>query len=246
MAIHIGTSGWSYGHWANVLYPDGLVAQQRLAYYVSHFATVELNASYYRWPSDAAFTSWRRRLPDGFRLSVKAPGALTHRQRLFEPDRWFARMRRGLSMLGPRLGPLLVQLPPTATRDDARLVYFLAHVPAGVRVALEFRNPTWNDEAVFTILEKHGAAYCVMSGAHLPCLLRTTTDFAYLRLHGPDHDRLYAGSYTDADLWWWADRLREWQAIGRDVFVYFNNDGDGNAVRNATTLTRFVAAHGHS
>ena len=96
------------------------------------------------------------------------------------------------------------------------------------------------------MLEKHGAAYCVMSGAHLPCILRTTADFVYVRLHGPDHDRLYAGSYTDADLRWWADRLREWQTMGRDVFVYFNNDGDGNAVRNATTLTRFVAAHGHS
>ena len=245
MAIHIGTSGWSYEHWANVLYPDGLAPEHRLDYYVSQFATVELNASYYRWPSEAAFASWRRRLPDGFRLSVKAPGGLTHRQRLFGPDRWLARMRRGLSLLGPRLGPLLVQLPPTAVRDHARLAYFLERVPAGMRVALEFRNAGWHDESIFTLLEKHGAAYCVMSGAHLPCILQTTTDFVYVRLHGPDHERLYAGSYTDADLRWWADRLCEWQAMGRDVFVYFNNDGDGNAVRNATTLQRFVAALGH-
>ena len=150
-----------------------------------------------------------------------------------------------------RQGPHLAvhrrdQGAPTATRDDARLAYFLKRVPVQMRVALEFRNPTWNDEAVFALLEKHGAAYCVMSGAHLPCVLRTTADFVYVRLHGPDHDRLYAGSYTDADLWWWADRVREWQTMGRDVFVYFNNDGDGNAVRNATTLTQFVAAPGHS
>jgi uncharacterized protein YecE (DUF72 family) len=246
VAIHIGTSGWSYAHWTDVLYPTGLAPEERLDHYVPHFDTVELNASYYRWPGDAAFARWRRRLPDGFCLSVKAPGALTHRQRLFAPDQWLARMRRGLSLLGPRRGPLLVQLPPTAEPDRARLAYFLCRVPSGVRVALEFRHPGWHDESVFTLLEHYGAAYCVMSGAHLPCMLRTTADFVYVRLHGPDHQRLYAGSYADADLRWWADRLREWQAMGRDVFVYFNNDGDGNAVRNATALKRFLAAAGHA
>jgi uncharacterized protein YecE (DUF72 family) len=233
-------------HWTNVLYPDGLLPQHRLDYYVSQFGTVELNASYYRWPSEAAFAGWRRRLPDGFRLSVKAPGALTHRQRLFGPDRWLNLMRRGLSLLGPRLGPLLVQLPPSAACDHARLAYFLERVPSGLRVALEFRNSSWHDESVFAMLEQHRAAYCVMSGAHLPCVLTATTDFVYVRLHGPDHDRMYAGSYSEADLWWWADRVREWQTAGRDVFVYFNNDGDGNAVRNAATLKRFLAIRQHS
>ena len=246
VTIHIGTSGWSYAHWANVLYPDGLAAERRLDYYVPQFDTVELNASYYRWPSDGAFASWRRRLPDGFRLSVKAAGALTHKQRLFGPERWLARMRRGLALLGPRLGPLLVQLPPTAAIDVARLAYFLARVPSELRVAVEFRNSSWLDESVFTLLEEHRAAYCVMSGAHLPCVLRATADFVYVRLHGPDHDRLYAGSYTDADLRWWASRLREWQSMGREVFVYFNNDGGGNAVRNAATLKRLVAAPAHA
>jgi uncharacterized protein YecE (DUF72 family) len=83
-----------------------------------------------------------------------------------------------------------------------------------------------------------------MSGARLPCLIRATTDFVYVRLHGPDHHSLYAGSYADDDLHWWADRLCEWQAMGRDVFAYFNNDGGGNAVRNARTLKHFVAGRG--
>ena len=240
MAIHIGTSGWSYDHWSNVLYPDGLPSERRLDYYVAQFGTVELNASYYRWPSEAAFASWRRRLPDGFLLSVKAPGALTHRQRLFAPERWLTSLRRGLSLLGPRLGPLLVQLPPSAGRDEGRLAYFLERVPTGLRVALEFRNDSWHDESVFAMLEKHRAAYCVMSGARLPCVLKMTTDFVYVRLHGPSHERLYAGSYSDGDLQWWADRVNEWQAKGRDVFLYFNNDGYGNAVRNALTLRRLL------
>jgi uncharacterized protein YecE (DUF72 family) len=109
-----------------------------------------------------------------------------------------------------------------------------------MRVAVEFRHPSWHDEAVFALLERHGAAYCVMSGARLPCILRATAPFVYVRMHGPDPDHLYAGSYGDGDLSWWADRVREWAGAGRDVFVYFNNDGHGHAVRNAERLREFV------
>ena len=93
---------------------------------------------------------------------------------------------------------------------------------------------------MFALLERHGAAYCVMSGAGLPCVLRATAPFVYVRLHGPDHGALYAGSYSDTDLAWWADRVGEWTGSGRDVFVYFNNDGHGNAVRNAERLRALV------
>ena len=151
-------------------------------------------------------------------------------------------MGQGLDRLGPKRGVLLVQLPPSATFDHLRLAYFLERVPSGLRVCMEFRNPTWLQDSTFTLLEEHGAAYCVMSGADLPCLLRATGPFVYVRLHGPDHHHLYAGSYSDDDLRWWADRVREWQGIGRDVFVYFNNDGGGNAVRNALTLKGMVEA----
>ena len=240
MAVHVGTSGWSYDHWTNVLYPPGLPPRQRLDHYLPHFRTTELNASYYRWPRDAAFASWRRRLPDGFRLSVKAPGLLTHVQRLYAPERWLTRIGRALGRLGERRGVLLVQLAPTFPVDEARLGYFLAHVPAGLAVAVEMRHPSWHQERVFALLERHGAAYCVMSGAGLPCVLRATAGFVYARLHGPDPHHLYAGSYSDDDLRWWAERVREWAAAGRDVFVYFNNDGEGNAVRNARTLRGMV------
>ncbi len=135
---------------------------------------------------------------------------------------------------------LLVQLPPGAAIDEPRLAYFLARLPSAWKFAVEFRNPTWNNEAGFGLLEQHGAAYCVMSGARLPCILRATAPFVYVRLHGPDPQFLYAGSYSDDDLRWWSNRIREWSAGGRDVFVYFNNDGEGNAVRNAMTLARLV------
>jgi uncharacterized protein YecE (DUF72 family) len=240
MAVHVGTSGWSYDHWDGVLYPPGTPSRDRLAHYVRRFGTVELNASFYRWPRTATFAGWRQRLPEGFQLSVKAPRGLTHAKRLYAPEAWVERIAAAWHELGPKRAVLLVQLHPAAARDDARLDHFLSVLPDWVRVAVEFRHPSWHDEEVFALLERHGAAYCVMSGAGLPCVLRATAPFVYVRLHGPDPTHLYAGSYADADLRWWADRITEWTAQGRDVHAYFNNDGHGHAVRNAETLKSLV------
>ncbi|QNN52373.1 DUF72 domain-containing protein [Nocardioides mesophilus] len=237
----IGTSGWSYDHWEHVLYPPGTPAARRLDLYTREFSTVELNASFYRWPRNTSFAGWRRRLPDGFQMSVKAPRGLTHGKLLLAPEVWVDRIVGSWHELYDRRAVLLVQLPPAFERDDARLDWFLGRLPWWVRVAVELRHPTWNDEAVFELLGRHGAAYCVMSGARLPCVLRATAPFVYLRLHGPDTEHLYGGSYSEADLSWWADRIREWEAGGREVYAYFNNDGDGHAVRNARTLRDLLA-----
>jgi uncharacterized protein YecE (DUF72 family) len=239
--IHVGTSGWSYAHWDGVLYPPGLPPRRRLEYYLARYRTVELNASYYRWPADSAFVSWRRRLPDGFVMAVKAPRHLTHQRRLYGPERWIARIHEGLSRLAPRRAVLLVQLSPAFEIDLPRLDYFLGRLPDEIRTAVEMRHASWHREETFSLLERHGAAYCVMSGARLPCILRATADFVYVRLHGPDPEALYGGSYTDDDLRWWRDRLREWERQGREAFVYFNNDGGGNAVRNADRLRELLA-----
>ena len=240
MSVHVGTSGWSYDHWDGVLYPPGTPPRDRLAHYVRRFGTVELNASFYRWPRTATFASWRRRLPPGFQLSVKAPRGLTHAKRLYAPETWVGRLTECWHELGDKRAVLLVQLAPTQARDDARLDFFLGLLPDWLRVAVELRHPSWHDEAVYALLERHGAAYCVMSGAGLPCVLRATAPFVYVRLHGPDDAHLYAGSYPDADLRWWAARVQEWERGGRDVLVYFNNDGGGNAVRNAASLLGFL------
>lgn len=173
-------------------------------------------------------------------MTVKAPRGLTHSKRLYSPEQWLERMSEGLQCLGSRLGILLVQLPPQFGCDSARLAYFLEQVPRWIKVAVEFRHPSWHTEEVFSLLERSGAAYCVMSGAHLPCILRATGSFVYVRLHGPDPNNLYGGSYSDDDLHWWADRIHEWESQGRTVFVYFNNDGEGNAVRNASKLKTLV------
>jgi uncharacterized protein YecE (DUF72 family) len=240
MVVHVGTSGWSYAHWEGVLYPPATPVRDRLGHFVRRFQTAELNASFYHWPRAATFADWRRRLPDGFQLSVKAPRGLTHARKLYAPEEWLQRIAAGWHELGDKRAVLLVQLAPTQVRDDARLEYFLARLPSWIRTAVEFRHPSWHDDRVFELLERHGVAYCVMSGARLPCVLRATAPFVYLRLHGPDPDHLYAGSYHRDSLRWWVDRIREWSAQGRDVYAYFNNDGEGNAVRDADTLRRLL------
>ncbi|MGV8907765.1 MAG: DUF72 domain-containing protein [Propionicimonas sp.] len=239
--VRIGTSGWTYDSWRGPVYPEQVADAQRLEFYAGElFDTVELNASYYRWPGDVQFRSWRRRLTPGFAMTVKAPRGLTHARRLSEPERWIARIRASLALLEKRLGVLLVQLPPGMPRDDARLDYFLGALPTGLRVAVEFRHETWHVEEVFALLERRGAAYVVMSGAGLPCILRATAGFVYVRFHGPDQNHLYGGSYDDASMRWWAERIGEWRAQGRDVWAYFNNDAGGNAVRNGLALKAFV------
>jgi uncharacterized protein YecE (DUF72 family) len=215
---------------------------KRLGRYVEEFNTVELNASFYRWPKDSTFAGWRERLPDGFTMSVKAHRGLTHFRRLKSPEPWVERFERCWRALGDRREMLLVQVHPELERDDARLDYFLGCMPDWIRVAVELRHPSWDDPAVFTLLERHRAAYVVMSGAGLKCLLKATTDVVYVRMHGPDTQSLYGGSYSDDDLRWWAGRVAEWDDQGRDVLVYFNNDLGGHAVRNALALRTLLGA----
>lgn len=224
-----------------MLYPPGLSSARRLARYAEVFDTVELNASFYRWPKDSTFAGWRDQLPSGFTMSVKAHRGLTHYRRLSSPEPWIERFERCWQLLGDRHGVLLVQLHPEQRRDDARLDAFLQSVPQSIRVAVELRHPSWNDDAVYRLLERRRAAYVVMSGPGLACVPRATTDLVYVRMHGPDRDAIYAGCYSDDELRSWAGRIVEWDADGRDVWAYFNNDLGGHAVRNALRLRELVS-----
>lgn len=242
--IRIGTSGWSYDHWTGVLYPPRTPPGRRLAVYAAEFDTVELNASFYRWPRDSTFAGWRQRLPDGFTMSVKAHRGLTHFRRLTGPEPWVERFRRCWDALGDRAEALLVQLHPDFERGQhdglERLDHFLTVMPDHIPVAVEIRHPSWDAPEVFRLLERHGAGYVVMSGAGLRCIPRATGRLVYIRLHGPDQHSRYHGSYPEHELRRWADRIRSWQDEGRDVDVYFNNDLGGHAVRNARTLRRLL------
>jgi uncharacterized protein YecE (DUF72 family) len=129
-------------------------------------------------------------------------------------------------------------------RDDARLDHFLTCMPDWIPTAMELRHPSWDDPAVYAILERHRAAYVVMSGAGLQCVPRATSDLVYIRLHGPPQDSIYAGSYTDDELRQWAGRIVAWHGEGRRVLIYFNNDLGGHAIRNARKLKDLLARTG--
>ncbi|MCK4698063.1 MAG: DUF72 domain-containing protein, partial [Dehalococcoidia bacterium] len=181
---YIGTSGWVYRHWRGVFYPPKLPQSKWLEFYTGHFSTVELNNSFYRLPSEQAFSNWRATSPEGFRYAVKVSRFITHIKRLkdvAEPIETFLQRARHLN---EKLGPLLYQLPPNMHRNDERLESFLQLLPKGLRHVIEFRHQSWLDEEVFDILRRHNIGFCVFDMPGLPCPLLTTADFAYIRFHG--------------------------------------------------------------
>lgn len=245
--VLLGTSGWTYDSWTGPFYPPGTRDRDRLELYAARYPTVELNASFYRWPRDASFTGWAQRLPAGFEMAVKAPKALTHEARMHDPDgEWAQIIGRCMGLLGDVAGPLLVQLAASHRRDDAALGALLASLrrtlPGRVPVAVELRHPSWYDDDVFATLAENDAAYVIMSGPGLPRVLRATSDVAYVRWHGHDPKRMFHGSYPDDELGRWAQVIRGNAAAGRRVYGYFNNDMSGRALANLDTLRGLVGS----
>src|SRR5262249_48862418 len=156
VAIHIGTSGWSYNHWQGIVYPRGASSLRRLDAYVARFATVEVNNTFYRWPKEDVFSIWRQRTPADFVFSIKASRGLTQFRKLSDPIPWLERMDAGLRRLGEKMGVLLFQLPPHFPYHPERLAHFLDAAPSWPRLAIEFRHPTWHREETYLILEAHG------------------------------------------------------------------------------------------
>jgi len=236
----IGTSGWSYDHWRGPFYPSGLKRGDWIGYYARQFATVEINASFYRPPAATTLAGWVAKTPDDFVFAVKAWRAITHFRRLRDCAGLLAGFLDRLAPLGAKLGPLLVQLPPRFHLDLARLDAFLALLPQGRRFAFEFRDPSWHGDAVHERLADHGAAFCPfeLGAARGPRV--ATADFVYVRLHGREPG--YRGDYDDAALADWAVWLGDQLGQGRDAYVYFDNTGEGDAaLRNARRLAELVA-----
>lgn len=211
-----------------------------LDYYAERFDTVELNNSFYRLPSKDALERWRDETPRGFCFAVKGSRYLTHAKKLKDPEQGIARFFDRVEILGPKLGPILFQLPPQWPANAERLGDFIEVLPAGHRYAFEFRNPTWNDDAVLDVLRSRGAAYCIFDLAGYQSPLTITANFIYIRLHGPGGK--YQGSYTDEVLGSWADRIGQWQAAHKTVYIYFDNDDSGYAPQNALRLKTLLGA----
>ena len=238
--IRIGCSGWNYQHWRNgVFYPPRLPPRRWLAFYAGRFDTVEVNSTFYRLPRESAVANWVRESPPGFVLSVKMSRYATHIKRLRDlaPSiaLFYERIR---PLLGsPKLGPVLWQLPPDFRRDDDRLAAALAQLPSG-RHCFEFRHESWFTEEVYKQLRAHGAALVI--GDHPERPFQTyefTTDWTLVRLHHGHRGR--NGKYSETELDEWARRIADWRRRA-EILVYFNNDWEGYAVRNAVALRRLL------
>ena len=229
--IWVGTSGYVYRHWRKgVFYPTGLKIRDELSYYASRFRTVELNNPFYRLPTAEMFSRWRDATPEGFQFAVKASRFITHIKRLRDTADEIELFMSRAGELGPKLGPVLFQLPPNQQVDLARLQEFLPLLESGQRWVLEFRHPSWHTKEVYRLLAQYGVALCIPVGGGLAPDRVTTADFSYIRMHRGQQP---GGGFTPAELRAWSARLQALSSVGKDGYMYFNNDWGGYAIRDA-------------
>jgi uncharacterized protein YecE (DUF72 family) len=245
--IRIGTQGWAYDHWAGDFYPPGLPPADRLAWYARAFDVIEVDSTFYGPPPPERYRSWAGRTPDGFMFTLKMPGEVTHQGRLRDA-RPALRFCDDASALGPRLGPILVQLPPDFGPDQhVAVATFLRQLPSDLRFAIEFRDRGWFDDRTFDLLREVGAALAVSVGPWLPeAEARAVAAAApgrllYLRWlgtprHSPDLPRLAAGRDTEIEAWGRLIRAQDRD----DVYAFFNNDYQGHSPASARRLQAAV------
>lgn len=243
MTLWIGTSGWQYASWRGRFYPDDLPQRAWLDYYASRFRTVEVNNTFYRLPGAETFAAWKQGTPDDFVFVVKASRFLSHIKRLKDPEEPVQRFVDRARSLGAKLGPTLVQLPPTFRRDDERLDGLLRAWPSALPMAIEFRHDSWFDDEVLARLRACGVPLCLTDRDGRPQEpLHATAEWGYLRLHhGTANPR---PCYGDRALHSWLERIDQLWPRHADVFVFFNNDPEGCAIRDAARFAELAGRAG--
>ncbi|MDG7010202.1 MAG: DUF72 domain-containing protein [Nitrososphaerota archaeon] len=237
----IGTSGWSYNEWAGAFYPNSTT--NKLAYYSKYYQTVEVDSSFYAFPSKRMVEGWARYTPERFVFSVKLPRQLTHDKRLDTGQGVEADLVRFLEALKPliatgKLGPILVQLPPSYSyqSDFARLKGFFERAPEDIRFAVEFRHPSWLREEVWSYLRGRNVANVIVDEPLLPPDTVVTADFAFIRWHGRGNRPWYNYRYGDKELSNWVPKVEEVTARVKETYGYFNNHFKGFAVENSLKM----------
>jgi uncharacterized protein YecE (DUF72 family) len=232
--LHIGTSGFSYDHWKGIFYPEGLKSREWLEFYCRSFDTVELNSSFYHLPSEKVVESWRQRTPRDFLYAVKASRYITHRLKLSGVDDSLRLFYGRMEHLGPKLGPILFQLPPSLKIDLDKLADFCGLLKDKHRHVIEFRHESWDTDETLSILREHNVCACFVSMPGIESIEEVTSDFIYIRFHGAEE--LYASKYTKKQLQIWRDLISEYRRSNLDIYAYFNNDYNAFAVENAMSL----------
>lgn len=242
--LYIGTSGWAYGAWDEVFYPEKVRStHERLAFYSESFNAVEVNYSFYHLPKPETCAKWARTVPQGFLFAVKASRLITHIRRLEGVEEAWEKFITNIRSIGDRLGPVLLQFPPSLQADPDRLASFLTLLKRDRRSpriypVFEFRHRSWFNEATYATLRDAGTTLCIAHSARYPCVEEVTADMVYYRFHGPKE--FFASKYSKRQLESWAERMRHHLEAGRTVHAYFNNDVHGYAVENARTLKGMV------
>jgi uncharacterized protein YecE (DUF72 family) len=219
MRVHVGTSGYNYDEWKGTFYPADLASKGMFAFYSSRFETVEINYTFRRMPTEKITAGWRDQAPGGFTYALKAPQRITHILRLKDAGESVQMFCNAARVLGPHLGPLLFQLPPTFRCDLRLLATFLETIPADMKPAFEFRHDSWLNDEVYGLLSSRNAALCIADFGDKTTPLKPTAKHGYFRLRDE--------GYQSADLAKWAEQIREHRDEWDEVFVYFKHEDEG-------------------
>jgi uncharacterized protein YecE (DUF72 family) len=250
--LYIGTSGWNYYHWYQKFYPQSLKSKDFLAFYSQKFKTVEINYSFYHLPRPQSYQNWYSQTPDDFLFAVKASRFITHIKRLKGvKSAWQVFLKNTLN-LKEKLGPILFQFPPSfqATKENIkRLENFLKFITSfqfgkksaialflPMKFSFEFRHKTWCEEKIYKLLKKYNAAWVIADSPRYPRADEVTADFVYIRMHGSK--TMFSSKYTDKELKNLSQKIKKWQRQNKDIYVYFNNDFQGFAIKNAKELLK--------
>jgi uncharacterized protein YecE (DUF72 family) len=240
--LHIGTSGWQYAHWRRVFYPEKLPQRSWLPYFAERFQTVEVNNTFYNLPERSVFASWRRATPTDFVLALKMSRFLTHLKRLQDPEEPVRRFLERARGLGRKLGPVLIQLPPRFGQNLDLLDATLRLLPRSLRVSVEFRDESWFTDETRSLLERHSAALCLADTPRRRQPSWRTADWGFVRFH--EGRGAHAPGYERDVVRRWVARIAEMWPRSEDVFVYFNNDTAGYAIRDAVAFAEMAEASG--
>lgn len=234
----IGCSGFYYNHWKNVFYPEDLPKSKWFDYYKERFNTLELNVTFYRFPKLNVFENWYKKSPKKFSFSVKAPRLITHYKQFHDTAEmmagYYATIREGLQ---DKLGSVLFQLPPRSVYTEERLQRIIETMDNSFNNVLEFRHPSWWHEGVYRTLGKHKISFCGMSHPALPDEVIRNSPVVYYRFHGTPE--LYKSPYDITFLEKIAAEISSNKKV-KQAFLYFNNDIDGSAIKNARELHEIV------
>jgi uncharacterized protein YecE (DUF72 family) len=234
----LGCSGFYYNHWRGLFYPEKLAKTKWLQFYCEHFNTLEVNNTFYRYPTQRLLEGWYSKTPTNFKFTLKSHRVITHTKKFNETEQYTANFYKLAHLLKEKLLSILFQLPPFIHKNMEMLEKISNQVDPKVINVLEFRHESWWDSEVYDFMQKKGLVFCTVSASELPETIVKTAPIIYVRFHGKNG--WYQHNYPDSELKDWSRKIKEKNA--ERILCYFNNDFNANAVKNCLSLKKFLEA----